>query len=170
MMAVAAALTATPAVAQETMPAAPASEEVQAWLVEAQQIQQRLSQVQQQVLADPQIAEEREALGEQVQAAMIEADPELEQSMEQIQELEPQMAEAQQAGDQERLNELVAQARAMEQRFQEAQSEALEDPTLRETVLAFNARIEERMLEIEPETPQLIERLRELQTRLQGGS
>ncbi|HUF14147.1 MAG TPA: hypothetical protein VMN78_13690 [Longimicrobiales bacterium] len=147
--------------------APPGAEQAEVWLAEAQGISRQLAGLQQQVLADPQIAQQRAELTARVEQAMAAADPTLEEELAHASELEPAMAAAQEAGDDERLEELVIQARELETRFLQAQRTALEDPELSRVVLAFNERMRDRMAELDPETPRLIERLEELGQMLQ---
>lgn len=162
---------AAPLAAQEQQPVpqqqAPSPEQQQL-MAEARQIQTRLAQVQTEVLADPELKERQEEIGSRIETAMIEADPGLEDSMARVQELQQQMAQAQQAGNTAQLQQMVAEARQIESRYQQAQAQALEDPDLAQSVEAFNERVRERMLEVEPETEQLIERLQTLQQQLQA--
>lgn len=157
---------AAPAAAQEA--GQPDSAQLREWVTEAQRIQQRLANVQQQVLADPEIAEQRAEVAALVEEAVAEADPSLTTDLERARELEPQMAEAREAGDEERVQSLVAEARALEARIARAQQAALQDPDLSRIVLAFNERVEQRFVELEPEAPQMVERLQEIRARLQA--
>lgn len=167
--------TAGPLAAQNQAPAreAPAgrtpidAEQFQAWFAEAQELSQRLAALQQRVLADTQIARERDALTARVEQAMAEADPTLEEELARARDLEPAMAAAQEAGDDARLEQLVSRARDLESRFIAAQRAALEDPELSRIVLSFNERVRERMTELDAETPGLLERLEELGALLQ---
>lgn len=157
---------AAPATAQEQAP--PDEEQLQELVTEARHIQQHLASVQQQALASPEIARQREELSALIEEAISEQDPALENDLASAHDLEPQMAEAEAAGDQERLQELIEEVRALEARVAEAQRVALQDPELSSIVLAFNEQVEERILEIEPHARQMIERLQEIQSTLQA--
>lgn len=169
-------LLAAPAVlvAQEPAPA-PTSEleadsaataRIQSWLGEIQQINGRLQALQQQALEDPTLSSEQEALGDRIRAAMAEADPTLEASMERVESLQAEAAAAQQQGNTARLEELGAEVRRIEAQFMEAQQQALSIPELSADLESFQARLEAKIVEIDAEAPQLIARFQELQERL----
>ena len=148
--------------------ATPAPAQVQAWAQEAQQIGRRLAAVQQQALSDPELARERDELTARVEQAMAEIDPALQRDMAGATELEPMLEAAQQAGDTARMQEVLNQARELEARFVTAQETALADPELSRVVLAFNERMRARMTELEPQTPELLDRLMEIRTSMEG--
>lgn len=168
MLSAALAMSALPLAAQQQTPID--AQQAQAWVAEAQQIGQRLAALQEQVLSDPAIAQERDELTERVEEAMSAADPALEQDLARAEGLEPAMAAAQQAGDEARMNALLAEARELETRFMQAQQTALADPELSRVVLAFNELVQDRMTALDPETPRLIARLGQIRDRLQGAN
>lgn len=155
---------APPTVAVETDSAA--SARLQGWLAEIQQINGRLQELQQQALSDPQLAAEQQALGERIRAAMAATDPTLEASMLRVQELQSEAAAAQQEGNNARLAELGTEVRQIQEKFVQAQQTALADPEISAAVEGFQERLQAKVTEIEPSTPQLIARFEELQSRL----
>lgn len=161
-----------PAPAAEPVPAEDngvdeaATSQIQAWLAEIQQLNGRLLEVRQEALQDAELSASQEAIGARVRAAMEEADSTLITSMTRLEALQEEAQAAQQQGDGERLEELGAEVRAIEERFAAAQQQALSQPELSADVQAFQERLQAKILEIEPEAPQLIARFQELQQNL----
>jgi hypothetical protein len=77
--------------------------EVQALMMEAQQIQARLAPLEQRVMQDPELQTEQQEVMLRVTTAMLEADPTLEAHVQRMQTLQEEAQAAQAAGDQERL-------------------------------------------------------------------
>jgi predicted nucleic acid-binding Zn-ribbon protein len=158
----------TAALAQQPAPAAPQEppQEVQAWLVEMQQLHGRLEGIQEKAMADPTLSEEQQALGTSIREAMMQVDPALEQSMTRMQALEAEAAAAQQQGDQAKLQQIGMEAQQIQQRFVSAQQQALQQPELSAKVEAFQDRLEQKMREVDPEAEKLIARFQELEEKL----
>jgi chromosome segregation ATPase len=140
--------------------------EVEGLLREMQQVHTQLEGLQQQALQDPQLSAAQEELGEEIKVAMERIDPQMEQRLSRIEALEGEAASAHQAGNGERLQELMAEAQQIQQHFMNVQQQALEQPQIATKVDAFQTRLERRMVEMNPEAEGLINRFRELETRL----
>jgi chromosome segregation ATPase len=154
-------------VAQEPTPVPPQpAGEAQSWIMELQQIQAQLAPIQEQALQDSAIRAEQEALSADVRTAMEEVDPTLREQTARVEQLATEAQAAQAAGDQSRLLELSAEAQEIQERFAAAQVQVLQQPELASRVEAFQARLQGRMIEIEPEAEALIGRFDELQRRL----
>lgn len=155
-------------VAQDpAVPAEAQQQEVQTWLAELQQIQARLGEIQTEALEDAELRAQQEELGTELQAAIEEENPELAADAERIEALEQEAVQAQQSGDQEQLQQLAAEAQQIQTRFAMAQAQVLERPEVASKVEAFEADLEAKMVEIDPEADALIERYEELGEKVQ---
>lgn len=140
--------------------------EAQELIAELQQLQAQIQPIQQQALQDSAIQAVQEQLGKDVQAAMAEQDPEVPAHIERLEEVIVSAQAAQAAADEARMAALVAEARQIEQRLQEAQMKALELPEIAPRVEAFQKQLQAKMVEVEPEAESLLERFEELNDRL----
>lgn len=140
--------------------------EAQELIQELQQVQARLEPIQQQALQDPQVQEAQQALGDEVQAAMTEVDPETPQRIERLQVLMSEAQAAQAEQDEAAMGEIVAEAQGLEQRLQAAQAEAVQRPDIAPQVEQFQAQLLEKMVELDPDVESLIEQAKELDARL----
>lgn len=140
--------------------------EAQQAIVELQQLQAQLQPIQAEAMADPEIQSEQQELGTQIQTAMAEADPSVPQHMARLQELASDAEAAQAGDDQARMSEILQEAQVIETQLQQAQQQALQRPEIAPRVEAFQQKLEERMLEVDPNAGALIERMDELQTQL----
>lgn len=128
-------------------------------MIEIQQIQQRLEPISQQALQDEELTAEMLAIQTRMQNAMREEDAELADRMESVRE---ELVAAQQAGDQERVQEIMSNSQALQTEFQALQAKVFERPEIRESIDDFEAKHRERMIEIDPEAEPLLDRLDEL--------
>lgn len=128
-------------------------------VMEIQQIQAQLEPIQQQALQDEQLAGQLEALQTRIEAAMREENPEL---IDRMHELQNEMAAAQAAGDEERMQGLMMEAQGIQQQVQGVQAAVLERPAIREQVNEFDAAHRAAMIEVDPEAERLLERFDEL--------
>lgn len=133
--------------------------EAMALMGEAQELQQQLAPIQEEAMQDEALAAQLQELQERVQAAMRDENPEL---LERMDELEADFMAAQESGDQERVQEVGMEAQTVQGELQALQSAVLEDPELSESVQAFEDAQRERMIEIDPEAGELIDRLDEI--------
>lgn len=158
MLAAAAAL-ALPAqvAAQESTPAAE-----QAPQQDAAAIQARLQQIQQRALQDPELQRAQERIGAEVVATMTRVEPTFTARSARAEAMPADIAAAREAGDNARLHELNAEAQELQTFFAATRAQAMQDPQLRESLQAYQARIVAKMVELEPETEQLLARLAEL--------
>lgn len=138
--------------------------ETMALMGEAQELQQQLAPIQEEAMQDEALAAQLQELQERVQAAMRDENPEL---LERMDELEADFMAAQESGDQERVQEVGMEAQAVQGELQALQSAVLEDPELSASVQAFEDAQRERMIEIDPEAGELIDRLDEIFEQLE---
>lgn len=140
--------------------------EAQELITELQQLQAQLQPIQQQVLQDPEIQTAQQTLAADIQEAMAEMDPSTPERLERLQELMTQAQAAQEEQDATAMGEIVAEARALEEQLQAAQAAAIESPEIAPRVEEFEARILEKMVEVDPEAESMIERAQELDAKL----
>lgn len=135
-------------------------------IVELQQVQSGLGSIQEKALADPALQQARSALNAQIQVAMTQADPAVPERMERLQTLMGEAQAAQAEQDEARMAEIVAEAREIEQQLQKAQTEAIQRPEIAPQLRGFQAKLLEKMVEVDPTAQTMIERLQELDARL----
>jgi hypothetical protein len=164
MGAAAAALFATPATLSAQQQELPP--QVQGWLIEMQQIETRLAPIQEEALDDPQIQQQQEAVVQAVRTAMIEADPSMAQIIDRMEALIVEARAAQEAGDQERIIAVAAEAEEIQPAFARAQAEALEQPEVASRLDRFQENLHARMAQIDPEAPTLLARYRALEEQV----
>ena len=157
----AAALAAVPAAAahaQEAQPApaAPAQGE-------ADQLRQRIGQLQQQAMEDPSLMLAKDTFDAVVEAAMARLDPQAAAKVARARSLNQDVEAARAAGDNARLNQLADEATALNAYFAALRPRALAEADVQEARRAYLARVLERMKEIDPDTQQYVDRLAELQ-------
>lgn len=162
---------AIPALAQQTMP--PQQEipdSIQELMDEFRQAEERFNQIQSQAMEDnPELQERQEEIGEMVNEAILEIDPEAEERMARLGEIEQEAMAAQQQEDMGQFQALVMEAQEIQQRLQMAQAEALERDEIRVAIETFQEDVLEAMMEIDPASEELLERLQELAEQLSGG-
>lgn len=140
--------------------------EAQEMIMELQELQSQLQSIQQQAMQDPQIQASGEELGNRIQVAMAEADP---ATPDRIERLDQLMAEAQQAQAEQneaRMTEIVTEAEALNQQLGAAQAEAIERSDIAPQIADFEAQVEAKMAEVDPEVERLIARLEQLNQEL----
>jgi chromosome segregation ATPase len=166
-------LSAPLALGAQQVPAPPAQQQqqqMQAWFTELQQVGARIQAAQARALADEALSARHRALGAEIEAAVIRLDPSLAQLPQRVQELEAQLRDAYEKRDQARFQQLAQQGQQLEARFAQVRAQALTQGDLANRVRAFEADLEKKMLEAEPELPRLMERGRELQARLEAAA
>ncbi len=165
----AALLLAAPAVLQAQDPAAAQTQlppEVQALLLEAQQIQQHLAPLEQRVLQDSALQAEHQEITIQVTTAMMQSDPELETQVQRMQALQEEVQRAQAAGDEERIAAIFGKANQIQGNVAAAQARVLEQPEIAARVEAFTARLHSRMIAEDQEAAAMITRLEEIRSEM----
>lgn len=140
--------------------------EAQALIAEMQELQSELQPIQQEAMQDPEIQAAQRDLGARIQTAMVEADPATPARLERLEELMAEAQAARAAQDQAAMTEIVTEARGLEQQLQAAQAAVIQSPEIAPQVEAFEARLLERMTEIDPDAGAMIERARELDAKL----
>lgn len=133
--------------------------EMMALMMEAQQLQQELSPIQQEAMESGDLANQLEELQTRVETAMREANPELFQQMDQ---LEAEFMAAQEEGDEARLQEVGMQAQGVQMQLQQAQQALVDRPDIREAIDAFQDAQRAAMIEINSDSEAIMDRLDEI--------
>ena len=161
---------AAPAVlsAQAGTPSAPspAQPELDAMLLEFQQIHMQLEDIQGRALADPQLHATQVEIGNDIRAAMEAQDPTMPDRLARMGTLETEAQAAQQSGDETRLEALVMEAHGIEEHLLNLQQRVMQEPAMAARIAEFQTQLERKMDEVDPETPTLIARFRQLESRL----
>lgn len=144
-------------------PGTPATETAQA---EAARIEDALAAIEARALSDPDLRSMDQALGEELMAAMMRADPGLAAAAERLPRLDQARTRAIDAGDAAAAAEAARRIAAIERRYLRAQAAALRDVSLAERVDRFNALLRRRMVETDEAAGSLLRRYAELQPLL----
>ena len=147
-------------------PAGAATANAREWMAELQRIQARLQQVHNQVMQDAALRTTQEAFMRDVKAAMLRVDPGLDALATRVQGMQQQAAAAQQRRDLRTLQQLNADLGPIQQRFMRAQQQVMQQPAIAARARRIESQLHQRMLAVEPQTDQLLERGRGLQARL----
>ncbi|TVR55588.1 MAG: hypothetical protein EA421_06010 [Gemmatimonadales bacterium] len=164
-------LLAAPALAQQMPQGMPMQQqipaEVQELLSEAQATQQRLATIHEQAMTGSETLQAKQVeLREMMDDAMRAVEPDIDQHMERMGQLEQEAMAAQQTQDEGRLQALMAEAQSLAGRLQAAQAQAMESPEVQEEMESFEEDLIAEMTRLDPETPELLERLEELAAEL----
>lgn len=142
---------------------APAAQQEQAPAqTEAEQIQSRLQQIQTRALQDPALVAAQDSLGSEITATMERVDPTFRAQAQRAEALKAEVEAARAAKDNAKLNQLATEATQLQQGFAAARERAMQDPQLSARVQAFQQRIVAKMVELDPETQNLLTRLQSL--------
>jgi hypothetical protein len=131
---------------------------------EIAQIQQRLMQIQQRAMQDAELQAAQAEVGQELVAAMTRVDPTAAAKTERASTLQQDVAAAREAGDNERLHELAAEAEQLQADFAVLRERAMQDEQMQAVMIAFQDKLVAKMAEIEPETNDLLARLNEIQS------
>ena len=165
-----AALALPAAAAAQTTPAQPATPPAQPAApaanpqAEIAQIQQRLGQLQQQARQDSAVQAAEEKFGADVMAAMEKLEPTTRAKMARGEALQQEVAAAQQAQDNAKLNTLAAEAQQLQTFFMGLQQRAFATPEIQESRKQFLAVLLARMTQIDPQAQTLVTRLETLRS------
>lgn len=133
--------------------------EMMAQVMEIQELQAELEPVQMRALEDETLSRRLTELQARIEAAMREENADMVDRMGQLQQ---EIVAAQESGDQEAMQRLMAEAQALQPQVQALQNTVLARPALREEVESFEAAHRARMIEIDPEAAEKLDRMDEL--------
>jgi uncharacterized phage infection (PIP) family protein YhgE len=137
-------------------------------LVEAQQIQQRLANLQQQAIeANDALSAERDSIEQQIEATVVATDSQAAGRIARLKELEVQFDSARAAQDTAKLQSVVAEAQTLNQQVQQARMAAMQQDSIANRIDAFREKLLAGMRKIEPRTDSLIARVEAIAARLQ---
>jgi hypothetical protein len=142
--------------------------EVQEWILEVQQIHAQLEPVQMEALQDSVLREEQQQVGAAVRAAMVAANPAVTDQLARMERIMEEAQAARAASDAEKIVALTGEAQQLQMQLAEAQEQALRQPAIEAQVEAFQKKLHARMMQIDPESGALIDRLQELDTRIRA--
>lgn len=148
---------------QPVLPQQEMDPETMQQMMEIQQIRQELEPIQQEALQDEALASRLESIQLQIETAMRSEDSEVVDRMDRLRD---EMARAQAAGDQERMQALMGDAEELQQEVQALQAAVFERPEIRQSVEEFEAANRARMIEIDPQAEALLDRMDELMAGL----
>ena len=131
---------------------------------EAARIEAALAEIESRALDDPALRRMDQALGDELMAAMVRADPGLATAVGRMPLLDDARTRAIQEGDAAAAAEAARAIAAIERRYLAAQSTALRDAALAERVDGFNARLRRRMVETDESAGALLRRYAELRS------
>ena len=150
----------TPAAPPAPAPAAPAAAD------EAAQLRQKIGALQQQALQDPALKPAQDSFNTVVSAAMGRLDPQAPAKLARAQSINADIAAAQAASDNVKLNALATEATALQTYFAGLRPRAMADPEVVAARQVFLGRVLEKMKQIDPNAQQYVDRLTALS---QGG-
>lgn len=144
----------------------PEDEERQELTAELQQVAQQLAGIQQRAMQDPELQEVQAATEETVIAAMTELDPEAQEKIDRMEELQGDLQTAQEEGDQQEIGSLLQEQRQLQQSLQQTQVRAMQQEEVAASIESFRESLLAAMMEVDPAAAELLQRQEELQTEL----
>ena len=137
--------------------------------MEYQQINQKLQSVQQQAMADSEIAEKSRKFSDKLDSAMVKENPSDKGKLEKRNEIINNFQEAQKTGDKEKMMKLQQDYKSVSQELMVHQQKVMENEKLQKEGKELNNVLVQKMTQIDPEVPNLIGRLELLGKKLQQG-
>jgi hypothetical protein len=135
-------------------------------ITEMTTIQNRLAPMQERAMQHPSLQAEGERLGESIRGAMAKITPEAPGLIAQLDEMGLEAEAAQLAGDADKVRELVMEAREIEELLIVTQEAATQLPEITAAIEDFEAKVQSRMRDDNPEAGPLLERLATLNAQL----
>jgi chromosome segregation ATPase len=155
---------AVPATAQVAQP----DSLITALFQEAQQLQQRLGQVEEQAFEqNAELSGRREDLQKMIEAEMIKADSSVASSLKRMDELPDAWRMAQMTQDQARMQAIQAEAEQLESHILSVEERVIEQQEVADRIEQFRENLFDEMEKIEPNTRAMIARLESIAEQLQ---
>ncbi len=143
------------------------SPQLQSALMEYDQVQEELNAIRAEALErNPALNEQQNEIQERVEQMMLEAYPELKESVDYQSELKVQMQRAGAAGRQEEVDRLMQESQRVQLQIRSVQSEVMESDAIAAELSAYRENLLEEMSAVDPTAPRLIERLEQLADQL----
>jgi DNA repair exonuclease SbcCD ATPase subunit len=159
----AALILAVPGHAQQMAPPPNLPPEVQAMLDELEATQVRLEGLQNEAIAgSPELQEKQAEISELVGAAILVVEPQYDELRDRFAQLQQEVAAAQQAQDAQRFSQIMNEAEGVRARLEAAQEKVFEQEEIVAVVEEYQGALLEEMTEIDPETPELLDRMEKL--------
>ncbi|HWV57662.1 MAG TPA: hypothetical protein VNZ57_09445 [Longimicrobiales bacterium] len=137
-------------------------------VAELQRIQEQLAAIERRAVTETPVLQQRHReLEERVIAAMTAVDPSTPANIARLQAMPAEVASAEQQNDQSRLQELAGEAHSLREKLNRAQQAAFENEDVASAVATYQNEVLQRMVELEPQTEQLLARARDLIRTLQ---
>jgi hypothetical protein len=146
------------------MAAAPTMLRAQSAPADAAAITAQIQRVQQQALQDPELRAANQAISTLLTATMAKVDPSYPTYAARAATLNADVAAAQAAKDNARLNELAEEAKELQASVAAAQAKAREDAAVKAELEAFRVKLFAKMVEIDPAVKELVAQLEALQS------
>lgn len=150
------------------MPSLPSDQSVSALQSEYIGIQNRLGPLQQKAMQDSVLQKEFLELQEATEDAMLALDPQIPQHRALLDSLQGELQTANQAGDQETVQAILQQGNALQAKLEQTRSQAMQQDSVFTKMTAFQDRVVERMTELDPEAPALIDRATAIASQIRG--
>lgn len=142
---------------------------IQELIKEYQELQQRVDSLEVKALEQNEdLQDQREELVVAIDDAISTQFPDLDDKVERLEEIQAEYVAAQEAGDTERLQALMAEAQQIQQQLQAAQAAVLEREEIAEMMESFQKDLRKEMTEIDPDTPKMLARMEEIARIIQG--
>lgn len=142
---------------------------LQQFYTEYQQISQRLQSIQQKALADSEIAIKSKRFSAKLDSAMIKENPSDKEKIAKRDKIINNFQDAQQKGDNEKMMKLQQDYKNIASELQAHQQKVMENEVLRQEGVELNNELLQKMTNIDPDVPKLIQRIEFLGKKLQQG-
>jgi hypothetical protein len=130
------------------------------WVIELAYLKSQLAPIEERALLEPDLAQQQDALGEVMLAAMVEADPTVRTKLERLRAI---ALEARSTADPTRLDALGAEAHALQPAIDRAKAKASKEPDVAAGTSAFRKALCDRMAQLAPESRGMVSRYEELE-------
>ena len=142
---------------------------IQGLLLEIGGLRERFESAQRKALeSDVGLSDKQREIRDLVNTTVLRLRPEIAELLAALPQIQSAAAAAEQAGELERLEALVADARRIQTAVEDAQTEALEEPGVAREIEAFEGRMVEGMKRFEPEIESVLARIQAIASRLQS--
>lgn len=142
-------------------------EEMQKLYQEYQEVNQQLELIQAQAFQDPEVSELAEGFSDYIEEKMVEMNPEAEKLMSDRDAMIQEIQVAQMEDDQEKAQELQQNYQQINGQIQGIQQQVFQNPDVIERQQEIENIVINKMIEIEPETEILLERIQEISTEFE---
>ena len=156
----------SPAPATEESGLSAQEQQMQGWYIELQQLHTQLETIQAQALADQNLATRQEALGEEIRIAMETRDPSMAVRLDRMEAIEEEAIAAEAENNSQKLQQLLMEADDIQERLMVLQQQVVEDAPMAAKLDAFQADLQKKMVEVNPNAQQMMDRFTELEELL----